>query len=222
MSSRDLNKRLKRVPQQERSIVRFESVVTATLKLMAERSYEAISMREIAREAEMPIASVYQYFPTKLAIVHEIWSRYTDQVYEHLEAELMRIQPGSDADIGLLIDRMVDLMVAAQQQHQAYVEIWACVAAAPELRELNTQDTIRTAELVAAAMGRIGPRSPTAEESGVFQSISIIMCESAGATTKLAMTLPEPMRGQTIQQLKQALYWIYECAVRKLHDTVVG
>ncbi|WP_428242830.1 TetR/AcrR family transcriptional regulator [Gynuella sp.] len=222
MSSKDLNKRLKRVPQQERSIVRFETVVAATLKLLSERSYEAISMREIAREADMPIASVYQYFPTKLSIVHEIWSRYTDEVYEHLEAELARIQSGDDNDIGVLIDGMVDLMVMAQREQQAFVEVWACVAAAPELRELNTQDTIRTAELIAETMGKLGARMPTPEEIEVFQSISIIMCESAGATTKLAMALPEPLGGQTIRQLKQSLRWIYEGAVRKLDEVVPG
>ena len=203
MSSNNSKKSTTRVPKQERSIQRFEAVIAATLKLLSERSYESISMREIAREAEMPIASVYQYFPTKLAIVQELWSRYANQVFDHLAADLEEVS--ADTDIGQLIDRVVDLMVSAQQEQKAYNEIWACVAAAPELRDENVQDTFRTSELVAKTMVKMSPRSPSIEEREVLHSISLIMCESAGATTKLAMTLPEELRRQTITQLKQAL-----------------
>jgi AcrR family transcriptional regulator len=216
LSSNNLKKSTTRIPKQERSIQRFESVVAATLKLLSERSYESISMREIAREAEMPIASVYQYFPTKLAIVQELWERYANLVFNHLEADLQEV--GADTDIGLLINRVVDLMVSVQQEQTAYNEVWACVAAAPELRDKNIQDTLRTSEVVTKAMVNMSPHTPSSNEREVLHSISLIMCESAGATTKLAMTLPEELRKQTIAQLKQALRWMYEGAIRQMND----
>ena len=51
---------------------RFEAILAVALELIAARGYEAVSMREIAREAGLPIASLYLYFPTKLAIVQEV------------------------------------------------------------------------------------------------------------------------------------------------------
>jgi hypothetical protein len=50
---------IKRIPQQERSQARFEAVLEAALHLFASRGYENTSMREIARDAKMPIATVY-------------------------------------------------------------------------------------------------------------------------------------------------------------------
>ena len=39
------------------------------LRLIHEKGYEQVSMREIAREVGLPIASVYQYFPNKDALL---------------------------------------------------------------------------------------------------------------------------------------------------------
>ena len=86
---------IKRIPRQERSQARFEAVLEAAVRLFAARGYESISMREIAREAKMPIASVYQYFPMKLAIVREMWTRYTSTISETLATGILRsIQEG--------------------------------------------------------------------------------------------------------------------------------
>ncbi len=57
---------IKRIPQQERSQARFEAVLEAALHLFASRGYENTSMREIAREAKMPIATVYPIFPDEI------------------------------------------------------------------------------------------------------------------------------------------------------------
>src|SRR3974390_3475354 len=88
---------VKRLPQQERSQARFEAVLKAALRLFAARGYENTSMREIAREARMPIATVYQYFPMKLAIVREMWTRYTTTITETLTAGIDRsLKEGKD------------------------------------------------------------------------------------------------------------------------------
>ena len=91
----DSRTQVKRIPRQERSQARFETVLEVALRLFAARGYESVSMREIAREAKMPIASVYQYFPMKLAIVREMWTRYTSTISETLAAGIRRsIQEG--------------------------------------------------------------------------------------------------------------------------------
>ena len=120
---------IKRTPRQERSQTRFEGVLEAAVHLFAARGYESVSMREIAREAEMPIASVYQYFPTKLAIVREMWTRYTATISKTLADGIHRaILEGRDASsdlIGIIVDRMAGL----QASNPAFIEIWSCVAA---------------------------------------------------------------------------------------------
>jgi AcrR family transcriptional regulator len=204
----DVQKRtqVKRIPRQERSHARFESVLKAALHLFAARGYESVSMREIAREANMPIASVYQYFPMKLAIVREMWTRYTSAISETLTMGIRRsIRDGkSDPNhlIGMIIDRMAELQAA----NPAFIEIWSCVAASIELRALNVDDTLQNARLIADTLQKMHPETDPSE---VYDR-ALIAIEMASATTRLALALPEPHRARVLLSLKTALSLLLE------------
>lgn len=199
-----------RAPKQERSQARFESILRVALELIAARGYEAVSMREIAREAGLPIASLYLYFPTKLAIVKEVWQRYTSSVSTRLEEDLkLIVDPANSADAGLLIERLIDLMVEIQISHPGFVEVWGCVAAAPELRELNQADTLATAGMVATAILSVHPNVDPEQAEG----LALVLCEGGSSVTKLALTLPAEQRQQRVQQLKRTLQFIYSSSL---------
>ena len=192
---------IKRQPRQERSQARFESVLKAALRLFAARGYESVSMREIAREAKMPIASVYQYFPMKLAIVREMWTRYTSAISETLADGIARSiwQGRNEANhlIGIIVDRMAEL----QASNPAFIEIWSCVAASMELRTLNIEDTLQNARVIAEALQKLHPDS----DPSALHDRALIAIEMASATTRLALTLPEPHRSRVLLSLKEAI-----------------
>jgi AcrR family transcriptional regulator len=192
---------VKRIPQQERSQARFEKVLEASLRLFAARGYEAVSMREISREAKMPIASVYQYFPMKLAIVREMWSRYTSSITgalgEGIQRSLAAGEDHSDELIGAIVDRMAQLQAA----NPAFIEIWSCVAASMDLRELNVEDTLHNARSIADFLHKMHPKAP----ASALYDRALIAIEMSSSTTRLALCLPEPHRARILQSLKTAI-----------------
>jgi AcrR family transcriptional regulator len=198
---------VKRIPRQERSQARFEAVLQAALRLFAARGYESVSMREIAREAKMPIASVYQYFPMKLAIVREMWVRYTSKISETLAAGIHRLtQEGRNYPthlIGIMVDRMAEL----QASNPAFIEIWSCVGASIELRALNVEDTLQNAGVIAGFLQKMHPEH---DPSAVFDR-ALIAIEMASAATRFALVLPEPHRSRVLLSLKSALAVLLEC-----------
>ncbi len=203
--------RVRREPKQERSQARFEAILAVALQLIAARGYEAVSMREIAREAGLPIASLYLYFPTKLAIVQEVWQRYTGSVGERLQADLALLDGAPDsAAAGALIERLIDLMVDIQVSHPGFVEVWGCVAASPELRALNSADTLATAELVGQAICAAQP----AADAELVHGLALLLCEAGSSVTKLALELPEPQRSRTLAQLKKTLQFVYASSLQ--------
>lgn len=203
--------RVRREPKQERSQARFEAILAVALQLIAARGYEAVSMREIAREAGLPIASLYLYFPTKLAIVQEVWQRYTGSVGERLQADLALLDGAPDsAAAGALIERLIDLMVDIQVSHPGFVEVWGCVAASPELRALNSADTLATAELVGRAICAAQP----AADAELVHGLALLLCEAGSSVTKLALELPEPQRSRTLAQLKKTLQFVYASSLQ--------
>jgi AcrR family transcriptional regulator len=206
---------VKRIPRQERSQARFETVLEAALRLFAARGYESVSMRQIAREAKMPIASVYQYFPTKLAIVREMWTRYTSTISETLTMGIRHsIQEGRNYPhhlIGIIVDRMAEL----QASNPAFIEIWSCVTASIELRALNVEDTLRNARVVADVLQKMHPES---DPSAIYDR-ALIGIEMASATTRFALVLPEPHRARVLLSLKSALAELLESMNSNKHPS---
>lgn len=200
-----------RVPQQERSHARLESILVTATRLFSAHGYEAVSMREISREAGIPIASLYMYFPTKLSIIRELWTRYAQTVSTELgnELEHMMKDPMA-ADAGSMINSMIDLMVSLQESQPVFMEMWGCVLASPELRELNAADTLKTAGMISRVMRR---RQPLLSKDAA-DGLGIVLCEAASSATQLALALPKPARARTLRQVKQALRRLYEGVMR--------
>ncbi len=211
LSSDPKKPRKPRVPKQERSQARLEAILQTSLQLIASNGYEAVSMREIARESGLPIASLYMYFPTKLSIAKEVWLRYTTAINESLEGVLRSVNDAATpADSGTLIEHLIDLMLEIQTSHPGFVEIWGCVAASAELRELDREDTFKAASMMAAAFRATNPSLDQDQAEG----LALVLTEGATAVTKLILTLPEQERPPRIRQLKSSL--------RLIHSSTVG
>lgn len=184
---------LTRVPQQARSREKFDAILAAALRLIHEKGYEQVSVREIAREVNLPIASVYQYFPNKLAIVRQLWEGYTSELADLLggELELVARSP-NEATLRRAVGNIVDHMVTHHRDNPAFLGIWRSVDGSPELRALNRQDTLRVADAISAAVQKVQPDS----DPQTVMNRSLIACETASATVKLAQELPaERLRG---------------------------
>ncbi|MGB5548735.1 MAG: TetR/AcrR family transcriptional regulator [Polyangiales bacterium] len=184
---------LTRGPQQARSREKFDAILAAALRLIHEKGYEQVSVREIAREVNLPIASVYQYFPNKLAIVRQLWEGYTSELAELLGGELALVaQSPSEATLRRAVGNIIDHMVAHHRDNPAFLGIWRSVDGSPELRALNRQDTLRVADAIGAAVQRVHPDA----DPQTVMNRSLIACETASATVKLAQELPaERLRG---------------------------
>ena len=197
---------LTRVPQQARSREKFEAILAAALRLIHEKGYEQVSMREIAREVGFPIASVYQYFPNKLAIVRQLWESYTSTLAELMGAELATVsEDAPEGSLERVVSNVVDHMVAHHRDNPELLDVWRSVDGAPELRALNRQDTINVAQAITSAVltGR-----PEADQK-IIMSRALIACETASATVKLAQELPPALVDGLYESLKSVLISIF-------------
>lgn len=75
---------LKKLPRQRRSRVTFEAIVDSCARLMVERGYVGVTTNHIASVAGIGIASLYEYFPGKDAIVAVVADRLVERVMTRL------------------------------------------------------------------------------------------------------------------------------------------
>jgi AcrR family transcriptional regulator len=67
---------LKKVPQQERSRAMVETILAAATRVLNERPLAAVNTNLVAEVAGVSIGSLYQYFPSKQAIVESLVERH--------------------------------------------------------------------------------------------------------------------------------------------------
>lgn len=65
-----------RIPSRDRGVQRYAALVDATERLLRDHSPDVIGLYQIAKEAGVPPASTYHFFPTKEAAFFALANRY--------------------------------------------------------------------------------------------------------------------------------------------------
>ena len=63
-------------PRQARSSATVEALLEATARVLVKEGYEGLSTNRVAEQAGVSIGSLYQYFPSKEALVAELLEKY--------------------------------------------------------------------------------------------------------------------------------------------------
>ncbi len=67
-------------PRQERSAATVEAILQAATYILTKRGWAAFTTNAVAQKAGVNIASLYQYFPNKEAMVAELQRRHAEEV----------------------------------------------------------------------------------------------------------------------------------------------
>jgi AcrR family transcriptional regulator len=172
----------RRVPKQQRSRERYERVLATGRRLIAERGNDAVSMREIADAADVPISSVYQYLPDKNAL---LWTLF-EAFMADFEAE-WHLQIGAAADVtaleaapGLAFEHLVTRCA----EDPDFTRLWMAVQANAVLAELDRASNRRLAR---AYCRRMIALDPTCDENAEYTRM-LLQCTLASAALELAFS----------------------------------
>lgn len=171
----------RRTPRQARSRGRVEAILRAARQLIGERGNDAVSMREIAIRASVPIASVYDYFPDKNGILRALMVQYLSDIQTRLAGILAPVD--SLPDLYLAIDGMVDALVGIFRRERQLPTIWGAVQANTTLRRLDVEDGRRIADFL---IGRFLHVMPDADPDGV-RDACLYAVSTVSTTVRMAV-----------------------------------
>lgn len=137
----------RRTPSQERSRDRVERILDATAALLGHMPVDKITTAAIAEEAGVPIGSVYQYFPNKLAVLAALARRVMEQVdlkTASLIAEDFGVLPWDQA-----IDRAIDATMQGYAEQPGYLQLLLNIRPTPEFRMITDESNERVAAMLA-------------------------------------------------------------------------
>lgn len=75
----------KKWPKQARSKASFDAIIDGAARLLREQGYEALTTNRIAEQAGVGIATLYEFFPNKEAVVAELAARLMTKVETTME-----------------------------------------------------------------------------------------------------------------------------------------
>ncbi len=76
----------RRKPSQRRSQERVALILCATAEILQAQGIAAVTTNSIARQAGIPVSSIYQYFPNKVAILAALYRDYLAKIEEVMDA----------------------------------------------------------------------------------------------------------------------------------------
>ncbi|MFE9613540.1 TetR family transcriptional regulator [Streptomyces sp. NPDC006012] len=103
---------LRRLPVQKRSVERFERLLDACAELLDEVGYAALTTKEVARRAEVPIGTLYQFFSDREGLIGALAARNLESFLARVADRLEREAPDG---ISGLVEVTVDEFVAMRR-----------------------------------------------------------------------------------------------------------
>lgn len=187
---------LSRVPQQPRAIATVNGILAAAAQILVEEDYSALNTNLVARRAGVNVATLYTYFPDKLALVAELALRMELRRSEWV-IDRAAVREGSWP--GWITD-VIDAVAEARRTTYGGVAVRQAVMGVAELRYIDEVTTNAVVEGQIDLLMYYGSGLTRAKARRVSRLIS----ETTSAVLDSAFR-DRPYKRSMIEDLKQML-----------------
>ncbi|MGB8021180.1 MAG: TetR/AcrR family transcriptional regulator, partial [Candidatus Nanopelagicales bacterium] len=184
-------------PVQQRGRIRFGSILAAARVLLLETGLEGFTVEDVAQRAGIPVGSVYQFFPNKLAIVAELDAQDTDALVQDLRSAAGRF-PTADwqGETNDLIDHIAEHW-AADPSRSA---VWLAMRSNATTRSLAAQRSRTLADALLPIIRELTPQMADAARGTVAQ----VVVEMSQSLLHFSVSDGRP-NADTVRELKRML-----------------
>lgn len=126
----------------------------AASDLIAEHGWVGLKMKDIALRAQVPIGSVYQYFPNRSAIIVAIAQRYFAKI-QGIASD--RLTAANDINsLRKAIAQLLNDVITLTNEDVVFREIWAGTDADREIEPINMADSWKSARAISNRIRELG------------------------------------------------------------------
>jgi AcrR family transcriptional regulator len=159
-------------PRQDRSVATVDAILDATARVLTTTGYDRASTNRVAMAAGVSVGSLYQYFPSKEALVAALATRHNSKMSALVRAKLAEL---AAAPMHVAVRAMIDAMFAAHavdpKLHKVLIE------EVPRIGQLENLLAVEreTEALVAALLeSRKGELRRTDAETMAFVLVHVV------------------------------------------------
>src|SRR3984885_5487537 len=172
-------------PEQKRSRARQQALLDAAEEILGEVGADGLKMREVARRANLPIASVYHYFPSAAALIRTLVERMLEELRAILAQGVLRAGGTSPEEAEHALVAIIDAAGDFMESRPTLPAVWGAMRGAPELRALDLADTEGNAQILAPAIGALLSRAPAED----VEALALVIIEGVWSALQLGCQL---------------------------------
>ncbi len=172
-------------PVQARSKARVDAILRTAKQIISEVGSDGLKMNALAQRAEVPIGTVYQFFPNKSAVIHSLVRTTLDDLSRALEARFKGVEDLEDA-----ANRLEDAIT----EYCAYLrvdtvtrDLLSSTQADKNLRELDQQDSKRNGDMMFEAFKPLIADS----DHQKCRTMCFLHCHLTGSLARLSSAIDE-------------------------------
>jgi AcrR family transcriptional regulator len=189
---------MRRKPRQARSQERVNRILDVAEDLFASQGYAATTTNVIAAQAQVPIGSLYQFFPDKTAILQALALRYAEMLHQELvsmdEAESVTL-PLAD-----YVNQLIDTTDRFFTENPSYYAIFMEVQGT--IRELEAIDEAADAKLIQDLASSLANRDARLEPAD-YTAISFVLVKAIGTLLWLSLSQEPLYRQRLVAETKR-------------------
>lgn len=189
---------MRRKPRQARSQERVNRILDAAEGLFASHGYAATTTNAIAAQAQVPIGSLYQFFPDKAAILQALALRYAELL--HQELVLMTENEAVALPLGDYVNQLIDTTVRFFTDNPSYYAIFMEVQGT--VRELEEIDEATDAKLIQDLASSLASRDPSLDP-GDCEVIAFVLVKAIGTLLWLSLSQEPQYQKRLIAETKR-------------------
>lgn len=166
-------------PKQRRAVRTVAKIQEATRKIVLSAGLEALNTNAIAEHAGINVATIYNYYSDKYAILAGAFAEHEELRTEFLDAQLAILD--ESADIGAWIDHVITGLARIRGQDPYQVTLRQAMTAVPRLAELDRSSMGNITTALSAAIVRWRPDADPAEVRSVARLVVTVATTSLDA-----------------------------------------
>jgi AcrR family transcriptional regulator len=167
-------------PRQQRSVATVDAILDATARVLCSTGYDRASTNRIALAAGVSVGSLYQYFPSKEALVAALVERHVAQMTTLVKAKLAEValEPLHIA-ISTMIQAMFDAHAVDPGLHKVLIEQVPRVGRLEQVVGVEREVEALVAALLEARRSEVRPAR--------IEAVAFVLCNVVEAVTHAAV-----------------------------------
>ncbi|MCF4966924.1 TetR/AcrR family transcriptional regulator [Nostoc sp. CMAA1605] len=189
---------MRRQPRQARSQERVNRIIDVAEKLFITQGYDATTTNAIASHAQIPIGSLYQFFPDKTAIVQALALRYCELLHQRLA--ILHHPEFAKLPLSTLVDHLIDISEKFFWENPGYYEIFMEVQGV--IPEVQAIEDAADAKLMGDLASLLAQREAGLDQTD-YEAIAFVLVKAIGNLMWLSLSQEPHFRQRLIAEMKR-------------------